>query len=84
VTQGAGENAALTPVAGPQPAPVPQRRRDREVGLRRHGRQPARVAAGEDHARGRGEGQPVSRLPAEDADDGPVADRPDTSIRPNP
>ena len=61
-------------ITGPQPAAAPQRGRDHQVRLGQHGDHPGRVAARDDHARGGGEGQPVSGLPAQRAGHGPVSD----------
>jgi hypothetical protein len=58
----------------PQPAAAPQRGRDHQVWLGRHGDHPGRVAACDHHARGCSEGQPVSGLPAQRAGHGPVTD----------
>jgi hypothetical protein len=63
-------------ITGPQPAAAPQRGRDDQVRLGRHGDHPGRVAARDNHARGGGEGQPVPGPPAQHAGHGPVGDPP--------
>ena len=68
------EHRQQHPVTGPQPAAAAQRGRDHDVRLGRHGDHAARVAAGDDHARGGGNGQPVAGLPAQRAGHGPVGD----------
>ncbi len=62
------------PVTRPQPATAPERGRDHAVRFGRHGDHAARVAAGDHHASGGGQGQPVSRLPAQRAGHRPVSD----------
>ena len=69
-----GDRGEQHPVAGEQPAAVPQRRGDRDVGPGRQGDQAGRVAAGDHHARLGGQGQPVPAAPAQRAGDRPVGD----------
>ena len=62
------------PVAGPQAAAAAQRGGNRDVGAGGQGDHAAWVAAGGDHARVGGQGQPVTAGPAQRAGDGPVGD----------
>lgn len=70
----AREHGQQYPVARLESAAAAQCRRNRDVGLGRHGDKAARVPAGDHHARRGGKGQPVTRAPPQDAGDGPVGD----------
>ena len=70
----AGRGSQQHVITSPQPAPAPQRGRDHQVRLGRHGDHSSRVATRDHHARGRGEGQPVPCPPAQHTGHGPVSD----------
>src|SRR5450755_1848456 len=68
--RGSASAAGITARSTRSPGRSPQRRgRDRDVRPGRHGDHAAGVAAGDDHARGGREGQPVARMPAQRAGD---------------
>jgi hypothetical protein len=72
----AGERGQQHLVAGLQAAAVPQRGRDGDVGAGGQGDHAAGVAARGHHARVDGQRKPVTALPAQRVDDGPVGDPP--------